>query len=87
MKHIIESNYNSIVKRGKINVQTTEQDFIDKIQEEFNELKEAVFGKKSNRNEEIADIILTCLNYARHYNVDIEKQLITKINTNNKRHD
>ena len=73
MKDIIEQNYNSIVKRGKINSDTTWQEFIDKIDEEVDEFKE------SNDPEELADIILVCLNLARHFDIDIEKELRNKI--------
>ena len=81
MKDIIEQNYNSIVKRGKIKKYTTLQEFIDKIDEEVNEFKE------SNEPEELADIILVCLNLARHFNIDIEKELMNKISKNFERSD
>jgi len=35
--------------------------------------------------EELADIILVCLNIAKHYNIDIEKELKNKIQVNFKR--
>ena len=81
MKDIIEQNYNSIVKRGKINSNTTWQEFIDKIDEEVDEFKE------SNDPEELADIILVCLNLAKHFDIDIEKELRNKISKNFERTD
>ena len=81
MKDIIEQNYNSIVKRGKINSDTTWQEFIDKIDEEVDEFKE------SNDPEDLADIILVCLNLAKHFDIDIEKELRNKISKNFERTD
>jgi len=79
MKELIESNYASIIKRGLITDKTTLNDFLNKLDEEVNEFKE------DNRPYELADIILVCLNIARHYNIDIEKELIKKIQINNLR--
>ncbi len=79
MQQIIESNYESIVKRGLINEKTTLKDFLNKLDEEVMEFKE------DNRIEELADIILVCLNIARHYGIDIENELIKKIQINNNR--
>lgn len=83
MKNLIEENYKSIVKRGLITEETKEQEFIDKIYEEVNELEEAVNEKELSF--EMADVILTVLNYARHYNIDIEKILKQKIQINKNR--
>ena len=79
MKDIIESNYNSIVKRGLINSNTKFKEFIDKLDEEVNEYKE------SNEPEELADIILVCLNIAKHYDINIETELKNKIIKNYER--
>lgn len=79
MKDIIESNYNSIVKRGLINSHTKFKEFIDKLDEEVNEYKE------SNEPEELADIILVCLNIAKHYDINIETELKNKIIKNYER--
>lgn len=79
MQQIIESNYESIVKRGLINEKTRLKDFLNKLDDEVMEFKE------DNRIEELADIILVCLNIARHYGIDIENELIKKIQINNNR--
>jgi len=83
MHKIIKENYDSIVKRGLITKKTKHIDFIDKIYEEVNELEE--FTNYDNLKEEMADVILTVLNYAKHYKVDIEKELIKKIELNKNR--
>ena len=95
MKKLIQDNYDSIVKRGLITSSTNSKDFIKKLDEEVKEFKECIDiiakvdkVKKQhfdNLDEELADIILVCLNFAKHYNIDIEKQLIKKIKKNYER--
>ena len=85
MKNLIESNYQSILKRGLINENTTSLDFIMKLEEEVQEFIEAEKFGLENENEELADIILVCFNIAKHYDIDIEKDLKNKIEINNKR--
>jgi NTP pyrophosphatase (non-canonical NTP hydrolase) len=87
MKDLIKRNYASIEKRGLINEETSELDFLVKIEEELEELNEAYDSGLPNRNEELADIILVCLNYAEHFGIDIEKELNKKIDINEKRKD
>ena len=83
---IIKENYETTVGRGLISHKTTIEDFICKIYEESDEFKEAVcFGDADQINHELADIILTCLNIANHFNIDIEKQLIKNIKKNKER--
>ena len=85
MKNLIESNYQSILKRGLINENTTSLDFIMKLEEEVQEFIEAEKFGLENENEELADIILVCFNIAKHYDIDIEKELKNKIEINKKR--
>lgn len=91
MQDLIKRNYASIVKRGYITEDTTDLQFIRKIEEE---VEEAIYesllnrkGKENNLGEELADVILTCLNYAHHFSIDIEKELHKKIEKNEKRKD
>jgi NTP pyrophosphatase (non-canonical NTP hydrolase) len=86
MKEIIEANYKSIVDRGLIDSLTTDSEFFNKIEEEFEELKDARFRfDLTNFKEEIADIIMVCLNLARHHNFDIEQEIKNKIKVNEQR--
>ena len=87
MKEIIEANYKSIVDRGFITPTTTLFEFLDKIDEEVEELnKEALKPKQySNLPEELADVIMVCLNMANHYNIDIEQEIKNKIEINKQR--
>ncbi len=80
MKKLIEDNYKSIVNRGLITTDTTHHDFIHKLYEEVNELEDATRYKELK--EELSDVILVCLNYAKHYRIDIEKELKNKIRIN-----
>jgi NTP pyrophosphatase (non-canonical NTP hydrolase) len=91
MQELIKRNYDSIVNRGYITSGTTDLEFICKIEEE---VEEAIYesllhrkGKENNLREELADVILTCLNYAHHFGIDIEKELQRKIEKNEKRKD
>ena len=84
MKDLISDNYQSIVDRGLISPTTTLFEFLDKLEEEVEELeKEALRPKQySNLPEELADVIMVCLNMAKHYNIDIEQEIKTKIKIN-----
>jgi NTP pyrophosphatase (non-canonical NTP hydrolase) len=86
MKKIIEDNYNSIVERGLITPSTTVADFIDKLDEEISELKDACLdGYWEDICEELADVILTALNFAEHFDIDIKTELNNKIQKNYER--
>lgn len=86
MKKLIERNYQSIVDRGLITPNTTNFEFYDKIHEELIELENEFYNYNIKCDEfELADIILVCLNMAKHYNIDIEKVLIEKIKINERR--
>jgi NTP pyrophosphatase (non-canonical NTP hydrolase) len=84
MQDIISANYQSIVDRGFITPTTTLFEFLDKLDEEVEELnKEALISKEwSNLPEELADVILVCLNMAKHCDIDIEQELKNKIRIN-----
>ena len=86
LQEIIKANYDSVVKRGLINNQTTEREFIEKIKEEFDELYEAfMLGRYYDKWEELSDVVLVCLNYFYHFGIDVESKLKIKIEKNNKR--
>ena len=82
MKKLIEDNYSSIVKRGLISPTTKKRDFMNKLNEEVNELIYEFINKDVIDAEELADVILVCLNIAKHYNIDIEKEMRGKIAVN-----
>lgn len=83
MKDIIETNYNSIRERGLITSNTSMKDFINKLDEEVEELKQSIDkGTLKEIKEELSDVILVCLNTAYHHGFDIEKELKKKIDKN-----
>lgn len=86
MKQLIEDNYKVTIKRGLINPSTTVQDFIDKIYEEVDELQNEIDAGKTynfdNLKYELADVILTCLNMSKHFNIDIEQQMKSNVRRN-----
>ena len=84
MQDIISANYQSIVDRGFITPTTTLFEFLDKLDEEVKELnKEALISKEwSNLPQELADVILVCLNMAKHFNIDIEQEIKNMIRIN-----
>ena len=79
---LIQDNYDSIVKRGLITPKTTKDDFVNKLFEEVGEFEEVFVEHGMIDSEELADIILVCLNIAKHYNIDIEKEMKGKIAVN-----
>ena len=87
MKKLINDNYKSIVDRGLISPTTTLFEFLDKLEEEVEELeKEALRPRQySNLPEELADVIMVCLNMAKHYDIDIEQEIKNKIKINKQR--
>lgn len=49
---------------------------LDKVQEELDELREAVHsGEKSRQSEELGDLVFTCVNLSRHLKVDVEQSV------------
>ena len=79
IKEIINRNYQATVKRGLITPETTKQEFTVKMVEEIDELNyEICFEYSENEPVELADVILVCLAYAKHFNIDILKELENK---------
>ncbi|MDD4515673.1 hypothetical protein [Massilibacteroides sp.] len=87
IKELLERNYNSTVKRGLIKKETTPEEFINKIFDEYIELviEHRKFSLHEDTFYELADIILVCLNFATHYDIDIFKYLEQKIEINENR--
>lgn len=87
MKQLIERNYKSIVKRGLIKKTTNHVDFYNKLIEETKEVKAELNGQINmpKLKEEITDVILTCLNWLRHYDEKPENELLKKIEKNENR--
>ena len=82
---LIQSNYNSIVVRGLIHNATTKDEFVNKLWEECEEFTDIFNRTETVDPEELADVILVCLNIAKHYSIDIEQEMRGKIAVNLKR--
>ena len=89
LNKIQNRNYTATVKRGLITPLTTVNDFFQKIKEEIDEWYEIAFLENSEGNEghELADIIIVCLNAAKHRGIDIQKALEEKTLINETRKD
>jgi len=72
MKTLINRSYEAIKNRGLINEHTTEKDFFDKIEEEFNELKNAY--SEENEIEEATDLATTCFMFLKFKGLDPIKE-------------
>jgi len=82
MKNIIDINYEVTVNRGLISKETKMSDFVMKLEEEVQEFIDAALNGEGDEIHELADIVLVCLNIAKHYSIDIEKQLLINIAKN-----
>lgn len=83
MKQLIKDNYKSIVDRGLITCKTTHGEFYLKMLEEVHEVSEQFVTENSEEMfNEVIDVVLTCLNWLEHYDLDIEKELQKKIDKN-----
>jgi NTP pyrophosphatase (non-canonical NTP hydrolase) len=84
LQEIQERNYLATCKRGLITDKTTLNEFIYKMFEEVQEFKDASnFGITDGL--ELADIIIVCLNTAKHLNIDIQDWLERKTIINENR--
>ena len=85
MNYLIKKNYESIVSRGLIDRSTPPRAFVMKLEEEVQEFIDAFKNEGTNEREELADVILVCLNIAAHYGWDIESELFKKVAINEQR--
>ena len=94
MKELFKQHYQAIVNRGLINEHTSLFDFKCKIYEEYGELNDSLAQDHftnssvvlSNESiQESIDLVMTVFNMLQHNGVDIEKELIKNIETQEKR--
>jgi NTP pyrophosphatase (non-canonical NTP hydrolase) len=75
MKELIERHYEATRKRGLINENTGMGEFIDKMQEELDEIANSYHvGEFSDSIEETIDLIAVCLNTLEHFGYDFERK-------------
>lgn len=87
IEEIQERNYKATVKRGQINRETTDYGFLEKISEEVEELGNHHYIEGFIDEKELADIVLVCLSFAKHKNIDLLKVMEEKVIFNEKRTD
>jgi len=89
LKEIIKRNYEATVRRGQISNKTTVSDFLNKTDEEVQELKDSRKGSQIYPFDpkEAIDIILVQTAMLQHYGFDTERLLIEKTLFNEKRPD
>ena len=86
IKEIIGRNYYATKRRKQITDKTDVMDFLIKLEEEVEELKQSFF--ESNLDEkELADVVFVCFSLARHYKIDLLKTMEEKMLYNEKRND
>jgi len=88
MKKLIEQSYKAIQNRGLITRKTKHVDFFHKLNEEVCEVKQEFIKNEVDKNKlglELSDVIIVCLNWAKHYEIDIEKLLNKKTLINEQR--
>ena len=73
MKDLISRSYAAIRKRGLIKDDTTKTEFIDKISEEFNEIR--TFHSEKIFIREVVDLAAVCINTVTHKGYDFIEQL------------
>ena len=78
-------NYAATVRRGLICKNTDHVEFDKKLFEEALEVVHT--GNLEELQEELSDVIIVCLTYAKHYNLDIQSALEQKTIYNENRKD
>lgn len=82
MKTLLLQHYIAIKKRGLISVETTLDQFLMKLEEEYIEVGNAYADDCLERKlpssdlvYEMTDLVMVVLNCFQHYGIDIEEQL------------
>jgi len=83
LSHIMNRSYDSATGVGSIKSTTTKDQFIDNLYDGVFDVGIAT-GKDDHKamSEEIADLILDALNFAKHFEIDIESKINERIKTN-----
>lgn len=85
---LIKASYDAIVKRGKINGNTHDFQFIEKMDEELMEVKAAfAINKKELFISEVVDLANVCMNLLEHRGIKFTNEFKKCINWNQTRKD
>ena len=82
---VVDRNYFANIRIGKISDKTNARVFIAKIHEEVGELIESWDGCDSFDKVELADVALVCFSMAKHFGVDLQKEMEKKMTYNEER--
>jgi NTP pyrophosphatase (non-canonical NTP hydrolase) len=87
MKKLLDRSYQACLDRGVINSLTTRLDFIKKINEECDEVKEAYYKAlpQSKYVEELTDLATVCIMQIHHLGGDFEEEFEKGVLKNEKR--
>lgn len=87
IKEKMKAHYAAIRERGLINPDTTIHDFMEKLEEEYIELRNE-YAEMNWQNideptkqfiQEATDLVMVILNMFEHYNIDFEKELVANL--------
>ena len=92
IEQLIDRNYAAQVKRKQITPETNAYEFIEKIDEEVEELNVSIFRLQEKfqdglDDKELIDIMLVCFSMAKHFGIDWQQVMKDKVEYNEKRLD
>jgi len=86
MKHLIKGHYKLIKARGLIVPETTLDQFMNKMEEEYYEVMNAYADDMVDRKTpspdliyEMTDLVMVVMNCFQHYGVDFKEQLLKNV--------
>lgn len=92
IQQLIDRNYAAQVRRGQITPETNAYEFIEKIDEEVEELNVSIFRLQEKfqdglDDKELIDIMLVCFSMAKHFGIDWQQVMKDKVEFNETRED
>jgi len=87
MNNLTKQHYNATVKRGKIKPETLTLEFIEKMQEELDEIIHEYLHEGNNFASEIIDLMAVCGNLLIHLGFDVENEFKKNIVKQQQRND
>lgn len=82
MNRLLNRHYKAIRKRGLITDSTTKYDFIEKMIEEWAEIK---YSNESDIDQEIIDLMMVCSNFLIHRGCNVKKEIRKNLKTQQRR--
>jgi NTP pyrophosphatase (non-canonical NTP hydrolase) len=87
MKKLFKKHYKLIQKRGLINKKTYWLDFVNKMDEELEEIKDCYnrYESADTFYQEVTDLMMVCANLIIHNKRSLKKEIKKNIETQKKR--